>query len=107
MKCSICIDNIDSDLFTTNCEHIFHLQCIKTHIQYSENNVKCPICRTIIYKKLNNSRESSSTELDIINDAIIRLENTEPNYSKCYFMICKYMIILGGILLYFYFLITK
>lgn len=44
-ECSICIDNFseDQEVIKLPCNHIFHLNCIKSHLT-SYNN-KCPLCR--------------------------------------------------------------
>ena len=151
MLCSICIDNIDNDLYITSCNHKFHTECINLHIQYSDSIVNCPICRNFIYKKdnldeennideennldtsitisrsssrifsRNSSRDlsrSSSTdlstnlsrsssrnlsrELDIINDAISRLDNTNPYLFEFDYCYCFYITILVGSLIYLF-----
>jgi len=44
-ECSICIDNFseDQEVIKLPCNHLFHLNCIKSHLT-SYNN-KCPLCR--------------------------------------------------------------
>jgi len=44
-ECSICIDNFSEgqEVIKLPCNHIFHINCIKSHLT-SYNN-KCPLCR--------------------------------------------------------------
>jgi hypothetical protein len=44
-ECSICIDNISEghEIIKLPCNHLFHYNCIKSHLT-SYNN-KCPLCR--------------------------------------------------------------
>ncbi len=45
--CSICCSQLDSDVCSTNCNHIFHSKCI---VSWSRHGDKCPICREKLYK---------------------------------------------------------
>lgn len=107
MICSICIDTIDSNLYVTDCEHKFHQECIETHVIYSNDQVKCPICRTILFKKTYD--DNYNRDLDIINDSIIRLNNNEEELNSSYtiyYYICKYITLLSAVILYIYYLMT-
>jgi len=44
-ECSICIDNFSEgqEVIKLPCNHIFHLNCIKSHL--TNYNNKCPLCR--------------------------------------------------------------
>jgi len=44
-ECSICIDNFKEgqEVIKLPCNHIFHLNCIKSHLTSYSN--KCPLCR--------------------------------------------------------------
>jgi hypothetical protein len=42
--CPICIENIDNDLITTQCNHYFHSVCLDRWIHES-NHSDCPSCR--------------------------------------------------------------
>ncbi len=44
-ECSICIDNFSEghEIIKLSCNHLFHFNCIKSHLM-SYNN-KCPLCR--------------------------------------------------------------
>jgi len=73
-ECSICLNIMYEDEFDykTECNHIFHNECIKEWYKVS-NNISCPLCRA-----------NKSTE-ENINDRII-LENLR-NYicsGYCY-----------------------
>ena len=54
--CSICISEIDNidhhDIFTTQCNHSFHINCIFPW--FCSNNLTCPNCRS---PTLNNDNE--------------------------------------------------
>jgi len=42
--CSICLNTIDNDntIELTECGHLFHINCLRTHRNNSDN---CPVCR--------------------------------------------------------------
>lgn len=46
-KCSICLDNMEYDIYSGSCGHCFHKDCI-----FSIHNEECPLCRihTNFYK---------------------------------------------------------
>jgi len=46
MECHICQET-EGDLITTNCQHTFHLNCLKQML-----NTKCPLCRTDLRSNL-------------------------------------------------------
>lgn len=46
--CSICLMDIERNLFTTSCGHNFHTMCFTEYRKKCSNFVKCPICRTFI-----------------------------------------------------------
>lgn len=39
-KCPICLEHLSGQTFTTNCNHIFHRECLDKW-----NNKSCPCCR--------------------------------------------------------------
>lgn len=43
-QCSICLEPIENDWFSTSCRHYFHSECVK--LWYLNNNKSCPMCRT-------------------------------------------------------------
>lgn len=47
-ECSICMENVVSDVFITNCNHIFHSTCVRRLISYNGTYTRCPICRSEI-----------------------------------------------------------
>ena len=53
--CSICLEQFnDFDKISTNCEHVFHKECIRKWKDASEyNDFSCPLCRTYIQKMYN------------------------------------------------------
>lgn len=51
IECTICLSKVTSKelIRTLICNHIFHKKCIdKWLIQCNEDNIHCPICRTLI-----------------------------------------------------------
>jgi hypothetical protein len=42
---SICLNSINFDLYSTPCNHNFHINCFRRYLQYHNN---CPMCITII-----------------------------------------------------------
>lgn len=40
--CSICFEELSQDLYTLNCKHVFHRDCITRWLHTSPN---CPLCR--------------------------------------------------------------
>lgn len=44
-ECPVCHEPLINDLFTTQCEHTFHLGCLKPWVQ---KHLNCPICRAIV-----------------------------------------------------------
>lgn len=44
-NCPICYDKMDSGIIKTECDHIFHKQCIITWLSSEQKQrFKCPIC---------------------------------------------------------------
>lgn len=41
--CTICIENINDNMYATECGHIFHAKCISA---WTKRNQSCPLCRT-------------------------------------------------------------
>ncbi len=39
---TICMENIDDDVYTVNCGHIYHTECIS---EWAKKNNSCPLCR--------------------------------------------------------------
>ncbi len=46
-ECSICLENIENDLFVTRCGHKFHKHCSEKLKENGHN--KCPMCRQDIF----------------------------------------------------------
>ena len=61
--CSICIDNLKkgNEIIKLGCNHIFHKKCIKSYLLNYDN--KCPLCRTIILQKNNETIELPELDL--------------------------------------------
>ena len=43
--CTICLESLDTDAYTLNCQHAFHKKCVTEWLQQNNN---CPLCRTIV-----------------------------------------------------------
>ncbi len=49
--CCICLEKLTNNIYTTECNHIFHKDCICPII--NNNNIICPICRCkTVYEKI-------------------------------------------------------
>jgi hypothetical protein len=46
-KCPICLENLENINKKTNCNHIFHKECISKWININKNT--CPLCRNKLY----------------------------------------------------------
>merc|ERR1712098_783104 len=42
--CCICLDDIENDIFQTNCNHSFHHECLMTWV-FHEAHKTCPMCK--------------------------------------------------------------
>ena len=58
--CPICFDKIASDSSKTLCGHLFHTACL---IRSSQENEKCPVCRTEIVQP----SDKKFTQTDLLN----------------------------------------
>lgn len=55
VECSICLNEIKSDFYKTDCNHIFHRNCFEQWLLYNRN---CPLCRAEnTYVKLSHFRQ--------------------------------------------------
>jgi hypothetical protein len=45
MDCSICFEELGDDVVTTECNHLFHRQCIRNWLR---EHSSCPLCRSVI-----------------------------------------------------------
>ena len=44
-ECSICLQNITNQACVLDCDHYFHLNCIKKWVKHKPNCPTCPTCR--------------------------------------------------------------
>lgn len=48
-SCSICLQDIDNNLFQLSCKHNFHFNCwcdwCISSLEQKNNSVECPLCR--------------------------------------------------------------
>ena len=49
MDCAICMEPLDSNIITTNCNHKFHKKCLHKWYDFDKTSQgkygKCPLCR--------------------------------------------------------------
>ena len=49
-KCSICLEDFTNEkILMTDCQHVYHYNCIKEW-KTKSNNFTCPLCRVVIHK---------------------------------------------------------
>lgn len=51
--CPICFEDLDINIYTTVCNHKFHVKCYRDLVEYEINknkkDVLCPLCKKIIH----------------------------------------------------------
>lgn len=50
MECSICYDDITTEMFISICGHIYHNKCIK---RWADTRKNCPMCRNTLRYNMN------------------------------------------------------
>jgi hypothetical protein len=56
------VDEIHTEkIYTTPCNHLFHLTCIKQSTLYVDNSLTCPYCRGVLLYKLDDEYKKSIT----------------------------------------------
>ena len=70
--CSICLDEINNNCLTLDCDHCFHAGCIKEWFLQNFDR-QCPMCRTIV----TGYKNKRSTRNDTLN---LRMEAFEKEY---------------------------
>jgi hypothetical protein len=43
--CTICMENVNDNMYITKCGHTYHTQCIS---EWTKKNQSCPLCRSIV-----------------------------------------------------------
>ena len=83
-SCSICIENITTTQFKTNCNHIFHNECL---MHWLVENDTCPSCRKNLTGtcNLHNSEDSEDSE-DIYENTLYNIiyRGDEPITENMY-----------------------
>lgn len=64
-KCSVCLSSINSDSYTTNCNHTFCKDCIEEW--FNNNHSDCPMCRTRINECIHNY-ENTKIKIYFLNN---------------------------------------
>lgn len=53
--CPICLENLDLNIYTTNCNHKLHVKCYKNLVEHEIKQKKmlvlCPLCKKIIHEQ--------------------------------------------------------
>ena len=76
-ECSICLEEMNSDMLTTRCLHKFHKTCLDQSIRFSVN---CPLCRSDIsdiYPEILSNDRVESKVIELIGI----LENLSRQYQ--------------------------
>jgi len=77
-NCSICLNNLNHNIYTTVCNHQFHITCIISWInkntQNSQHNMKvnCPLCRKTLKIQIKNLEKLEKLEKDNENKQILK-----------------------------------
>ncbi len=79
-NCTVCLEPIDTsqnNYCVSQCNHLFHLDCLLT---VSKNNFKCPICNGDLAEQTNNEiNELDNIEPNNFKDNYIEYEQIEIN----------------------------
>jgi len=74
-NCSICLENIKSDIEFLPCIHAFHSECINELIKNNSLNPICPVCRIPIY--VNTPEQLAYYNEQVVNQQRIRDEESK------------------------------
>jgi len=84
-ECSICLENIEENIYCTPCNHKFHSNCITIWL---EKSTKCPCCRKILHNREINTEDTYLinlqnifNEIDI-NDINFNLINSQNIFDE-------------------------
>ena len=75
-KCSVCLSSMDSDSYTTNCNHTFCKDCIEEW--FNNNHSDCPMCRTRINECIHNN-DNTKIKIYFLNNNNINNRNNHNN----------------------------
>ena len=67
-KCPICLEELESEIKETSCEHTFHKYCLD---KWLETKNSCPLCRESLKQKVNSE---PSHNIRIVNGYAISPE---------------------------------
>lgn len=90
--CSICIDNLDSFVLVTQCNHVFHIDCFNTWKKHSlshSNIVRCPNCNYILEVAPVNNYSSPRQEVYCDSELLIALCVKSCVSIMCLFILCS------------------
>ena len=62
MSCSICLNDITSDVVTMRCGHVYHKECIKCWYLKGDCGKQCPMCRKSMQGKITRAWENIRDE---------------------------------------------
>jgi len=74
-NCSICLEDIESDIEFLPCIHAFHSECINELIKNNSLNPICPVCRIPIY--VNTPEQLAYYNEQVVNQQRIRDEESK------------------------------
>lgn len=83
MECSICLDMFNGEIYTTDCKHSFHLQCLRSWLVHNNMCNQCPICRAniVISKELSYKKFIKLSGVHV-KYGIITLHLDEPEWLE-------------------------
>ena len=99
-ECPICLDIMDKNLITTECNHTFHKECFDIWCSYKNS---CPLCRLSFYKTYNCFGDKFGFKYKIqINPDCVKVYNFF--YKKKYYYNKIQKIGFNNIFFYIYYL---
>jgi len=87
--CAICMDDINSNVYKTTCNHYFHQKCL---YKWIKEKPSCPLCRNHISLKVDIERYRSIDRFDIniLSKFTAELINLSHNLSADYHITDKF-----------------
>jgi len=79
-KCPVCLSLIDTDSYTTNCNHTFCSNCIEEW--FDNNHSDCPMCRSHIKECLHNTENTKIKIYFLNNDNNDNIDNNERRNNR-------------------------
>ena len=90
-ECGICGDLLIDDIFTLDCKHTYHKQCLLLEFSHGQQKgkYKCPYCRSLIKNVplFENQIPISGVHITIHRFSIHKLWTMTHNHSFCGYML--------------------